>query len=389
MFIEDKHPVFIPQVGSGLLLSGELSYALVCAEDAFTKNRKNIFAKALSHAEKPIIYPSTNRIVVENASTVGMQDLPYFIPSGDAQKLYIDADYRLNKFVIPCINFQLEHNPAAVIAPFVHSEGPHSQSFNINISLLVDSVRHLVAINNSLPIYGVIPISAGTLLDLPAIDYLIGRYIDDFPSVEGYFVLVDSLKEKTANEFTLKGLVHLIHHLSSEKRVVPLKFGILGEVLVYVGANGYSSGLESGESFSMNNYTAPVGPRRTRAKWTYVPEIMGYLNDEDVLKIDYETSMGKLPLDAAEKKMHIFSCKVSRMAELSGMDQDDLLSYGEERIKKAMDQAQKWRSDHGLRIETGHLNRYLEMIRFAKIITTIGEETVDLDKLLAGLDETV
>ena len=288
--IFSDRPFFIPRVDNTKIIESGVDFPYVLVDARTTKWRPGVVPTLKQTIQGVLINPDTDRLSNENAKTEGFKELPYNITASEVDKLYSDPTFRLEKLVKPCVAYQNELDAAAIVAPYVFFDDYRSQFFSTNLSMIIDSARNMQANNIDLPLIAVINTSTRLINNLESVAYVRSRYQEELDDiVDAYIVAIDDLDDRKEDSSVLLGLARLVHELSYKKPVVVMHIGGFGEVLVAVGAAGYSSGTMSGEVFSRANFDESDTPRRGRGQnWFYVPELYNYFDETDLKKASYK-----------------------------------------------------------------------------------------------------
>lgn len=385
--------MFIPRVDDKTLLENDLKYDAVCVDAQTIFWRKNVAPSFKQISKTLIINPATHRVQFPNTQTKNFLKLPYCIKQSEVDTLYKDADFRLQKFVDPCISFQLKHGGDIIVAPYFLSPDSHSQSFNLNHSLISDTIRNRKFKGWTQPIYAVINISTHQLDDINNVNYILGRYLDEYEGeVEGYLIIIDGFKDKEANKQTLYGLAHLVFHLSNEKVVLVNYVSGFGEVLCVAGAEGVLSGLWYGDSLALKNIDVNAEERRGPSyNRTYVPEVFGYMNDDDIKKVGYACSCsvcnGKYPVSLSDKKLHFYFRKTASINEIKKATGDDKYNLVLSTLERARKLTTDYYTNYAVGVNKQHIDKWISVLKDMKYWKPAKGEGKELSEILSEIDK--
>ncbi len=290
-------PIFIPKPTGQEAAFTELSLKYPAfLMDAHIVSRNVVPAKKIAEAcDVFVIDPVTNHFVEKVYLTKpSFQKLPYAPKEPfKVEDLLSNESLRVEKLVIPTIEYQTSQNTGLIILPYLFSESPDDTKFGINLSMISDSLKYSRDKKIAKPLFAMINIGSGVLNHPRILNYIIERYDDDFDSkIQGYFIMIDQFDNKRASVEALHGLAHLVFQLLKNKKdVFVIKIGAFGEILSAIGASGFSSGLATGESFYEEGLREKAtGFGRPISKWSYISELFNYVNDEAIKRTDYKCS---------------------------------------------------------------------------------------------------
>lgn len=314
------------------------------------------------------------------------------------ETLYADEGARKYKFVWESIENQISENANYIILPYLYSDSVEDGRFGLNLTMISDGLKLIEDKNIELPAYAMINLGNGVLTDYQKLDYLIEQYLGDFNSrLEGYFILINKFDCRKATQEELLGLAHLSFHLSLKKQVYFLKLGDFGEILSCIGASGYSSSLAGGEVFNAEGlFKKLTGFGRKHKEVTYVPELLNYLNDEELKKIGYKCKCSVcgeagIPSGFNQTKAHFLERKLKEMEDISAVADDKKIEFMKIRVEQAIELAEKYNRDYPVHIKTDFLQRWkivLEKSQYWKERNTVSGEA-DLDSLIEEAKEQI
>lgn len=363
--------------------------------DAHIVSRNVAPAKKIADAcDVFVIDPVTNHFVEKVYLTKpSFKKLPYAPKEPfKVEDLLSNESLRVEKLVIPAIEYQASQNTGLIVLPYLFSESPDDTKFGINLSMISDSLKYARDKKIAKPLFAMINIGSGVLNHPRILNYIIERYDDDFDSkIQGYFIMVDQLDNKRASDEALHGLAHLVFQLRKNKKdVFVLKIGAFGEILSAIGGSGFSSGLATGESFYEEGLREKAtGFGRPISKWSYIPELFNYVNDEAIKRTDYKCSCpvcnGMIPADIFSKKAHFLHRRMSTMTTLQKYDRTKRIDLMRARLEDAVKLASHYNKKHALALDVNHLLNWRNVLESAKHWAHESDQdkkSVDLDKLI-------
>ncbi len=386
---------YIPRVYNSIIKDFGISFDTIFVDAHTLVSQKDLVDKLRTVCSRVIINPGTNRLSHINAQPKSFQKLPFYISQEKLEKLFSDPSYRLSEFVKPAIGFQLDRGADIVLIPYLYFDDLNSSNASTNLSLIVDSIKHYKSLSQSKPLYATICVGSKLLESITAIEDMVGRYTDSFfiNDIQGFVVLVDDFDFKNVDEGVLLGLIHLIFQLSSIKETLVGYVGQFGEILSIIGASGFVSGIDKGEGFSLDSFNMVHKGRMGRGEdFTYIPEILAYLNDQDVLKVGYKcpcsSCNGSFPTDLRTKQSHFLLRKQQCAEELSSVNGDKRKDFMLDKLTKAKALGMQYKSRYGVKINISYLDKALNALaNFRGEYFT--DDAVELDKLLDKLDEDI
>lgn len=389
-FLLSQSPIFIPKVRDQKIAELGLKYPAVIMDSHHIEWRSNAVKKIFEVSKLFIVNPVTHFLMFRAArETVNFKKLPYSMKV-EAEKLYSDASFRMDKLVIPCIDDQLKKGASIIIAPFLFAEDTDDTKFGLNITMLSESIRHMRSQKISKPLFAMIHIGSSVLSRHMVINYIVDMYTEGFEKdLQGYFIVIDDLDCRKATEETLLGLAKLVFDLSKKKRVFIKRIGAFGEVLSAIGASGFSSGLGEGETLSIKNLQeAPKGFSK-RSNWTYIPELFDYLNDDEIKKIRYKCGCaackGSVARDFASKRHHFLFTRMERMSKLSTISsRTKRTDYMKNLLDDATKLAGGYIKRYGSHVKMSHLTNWRNILESTKTWSDKDDDDM-LNELLSDL----
>lgn len=387
-------PIFIPKVRDQKIAELGLKYPAVIMDSHNIEWRPKAAKKIFDVSKLFIVNPVTHFLMCRDARNgTNFKKLPYS-KKVEAEKLYSDASFRMDKLVIPCINDQLKKGANIIIAPFLFAEDTDDTKFGLNITMLSESIRYLRTQKINKPLFAMIHVGNSVLSRHVVINYIIDMYTEGFEKdVQGYFIVINDLDCRKTAEETLLGLAKLVFDLSQKKMVFIKRIGAFGEVLSAIGASGFSSGLGEGETLSIKNLQESPKGFSKRSDWTYIPELFDYVNDDEIKKIRYKCRCsacdGAVASDFASKRNHFLFRRLDRMSKLSTFSSrtkrtDFMINLLDNAIKLAGG----YNKRYGSPLRMSHLVNWRNILEFTK---TWGDKRDDdmLNELLSDLESTI
>lgn len=389
-------PIFIPKPTGQEAAFADLGLKYPAfLMDAHIVSRNVVPAKKIAGAcDVFVIDPVTNHFVEKVYLTKpSFQKLPHAPKEPfKVEDLLSNESLRVEKLIVPAIEYQTSQNTGLIILPYLFSESPDDTKFGINLSMISDSLKYARDKKITKPLFAMINIGSGVLNHPRILNYMIERYDDDFDSkIQGYFIMIDQFDNKRASDEALHGLAHFVFQLLKNKKdVFLLKIGAFGEILSAIGASGFSSGLATGESFYEEGLREKAtGFGRPISKWSYIPELFNYVNDEAIKRTDYKCSCpacnGIIPSDIYSKKAHFLHRRMDIMATLQKYDRPKRIDLMRARLEGAIKLASHYNKKHALALDVNHLINWRNVLESAKHWTHEGDQdkkSVDLDKLI-------
>lgn len=305
---------FIPKLTDYSLLDVSTGEFFIDA-DLVLRSHK-LFAKAANKFLNYTIDPRTNRLPF--TTTKSMEELPYYFPKTDLNKILNDSSLRLHSLITPCIDFQIENGSKRLLPPYFYTEDVTSQTFNINIENITNVIKYIEQLEAEFDIFPVINFSANLLSDPNLLRYITSMYLsDEFEQhIKGFYLMIDGFDANWASEQELIGLLQIIKSLS-KKELYVISINAFGYAALLLGANGFISGLTSSERVSVENWKLDSEERkkiRPRAsRFTYMPEIFSYIDEYELKQMGYTCDCSicrnSLPQKLSDKKKHFYACR--------------------------------------------------------------------------------
>jgi hypothetical protein len=383
---------YIPKLRDGKVteMGVKLHYAMVDAPTI--KSYPGVLTQIQSVCDVLWIDPASVRIQYPNSHSEGLKNLAYYQDAAGLDKLYGDSSYRLNKFVIPAINFQIENGASPIIVPYLYSDDFISKPSNTNFSMINDAIIHKEHghISNELYVHIQLPITV--LTNTTQLNYMFNKYAENSNGkVTGVIISVNNLDDRKADITQLKGLIHIIRLFSEENYEVYLNYsGSFGYVLSTVGLTGYISGLNQTDSYSTRNFEMPMKGANKRLKWTYITELLSYLNDSDIKKIGYTCDCpacsGGYPNSWFAHKAHFLQMKLAESSELNGKSITDKITKVRETLEFAKKYSNNLEVAKAVKSKAYHLDRWLTLVEYIDKLKPFAETDAKLEGILEILE---
>lgn len=379
-----KTPIFIPKISDTKLFDEYEHIPAILMEAHHTKWRPNLLSYIRNKVDFFILDPATYRMTFPRAREINsFKKLPYCFDL-DEQRFYSDADYRNNNFLIPCIEYQIEKGSDIVIAPYLFSRSTEDLEFSTNITMISESIGYLTDKSINKPLFAMITLDCNVLAKPNSINFLIESYVTDFEKyIDGYFILIDSLDCKKADLNQIFELAKMVNQLSENKYVFLKQIGGFGEILCAIGASGFISGLDMGETFSLK-YLERKREGFGTHKRIFIPELFTYVHEEVAREINYKCTCsfcnGSLQTSTPEKKIHYFTCKTSTTNDLQELNNNEKLNYILDKIDKA--------EEFSLSIvgfDNSYLNNWRLILKSSQNWSFTKQDEIDLKELLNDL----
>lgn len=386
----EKSPIFIPLVRDSKISTSDINVDWLCLEAPCIANSPNTLKSVRESTKKLFIDPVTYAIprLPENIDEKKKHicKVPYYKRKSLTKNIYTDANYRLNEFVIPCIDFQISNKSDILIAPYLYSEEINSESFNLSLNMLVDTIKSSRSKDLNVPIWGMINISMNVLADISKVNYIISRYISDYKaSISGVIISIADFDSKIADESVLKGFAHLVFQISLHLPTLIYKIDAFGEVLSAVGASAYVSGIYEGEGVSSKKYLEETGGRRS--KKFYYPAIMDRLDKDDLKRIGYMKEIGSEPISSEVRLSHYIKSKSEPLTKMQlTQDTNIRIEYMLKRISNAIEEGDRLKINYAVKLNNAHLYRWIRVLNMAKTWMDIKNEEVTIENLLTEID---
>ncbi len=383
---------YIPSVNDGKIVDYGIQSEFVFLK-ASTAARSAGTLEKLKSSHKVIIDPETNKLHANSAARAqGYNTLPYVSSCTDLTQLLGNSSYRLSNLVQPCVTFQVDVGSIFITAPYLLTNDWRSNTFITNIELLVDTHGNVVRNHLGDKVVCVINVTKQILADTESINYIINRYTEDhLDKIEAFIINADDLDDRDCDESILIGLARLTHYLGEEKPVIVKPVGGFGEILMAIGASGYSSGIHAAETFALANVTEDGFVPQRGQGWTYVPELFNYMQQNDLVTAGYTCGCpvcaNGLPATSEEKKKHYLEVKMRRANEIISTPKAERVLLLRQRLDDARSLARAMRSSHGVGPRsTVYFEKWIAVLDQAQIWESHTQSDVELDELLGLID---
>lgn len=379
---------YIPKLNDGTIANMIKKLPYIIVEAHILKWRPGIEEPIKNSCENLFIDPATARFQYTVTQPDSLKELEYYQDSEGMRKLYGDATYRLENLVVPSITYQIEHGANAVIVPYFYSDDIVSLISNTNYAMVNDALIHKKHGHITQPLYVNIQIPANMLANTTQLDYVANKYIEmSNDEIEGYFITINDGDDRKLDVNSLIGLAHIIK-LLSDKKVFLYHSGTFGYILSAIGLNGYISGLGQSDSYSTKNYETEMKGARGRRGWTYVTEIMAYLNDADIKKADYKCGCPicneKTPINAKE---HFLHTKLQEISDIEGLSNEELYTFLKEKLNNAKEYAKSLAYKHAIDAKVTYLDRWLDALKYFERIKPYEESDKRLEDIMSILED--
>lgn len=383
-------PFFFPKIKDTTLFNLDTDVKGVLLEAHYSKWRSNIIPAIKEKRVLFILDPVTHMLMFKSArDKVNYKRLPYTIEP-DLEKFYSDSTYRNNKFLIPCLNYQLEKDSDIIIAPYLFSDNPWDTIFSINLTMIAESKKYLDDLNITKPLFAMITFNSNVLEKPTVVNYIVDRYNDESMSyLNGYFILIDNLDCKKSDYSQLFGLAKLVNQLSNNKYVFLKQIGGFGEILCAIGLTGFISGLNIGETFSLKYIEKNVEYFK-KHKRVYIPELFTYINEEDARKINYRCNCsfcnGTFNTSSNFQNNHYLSCKIGITNDLSKLDRKGKINY----MISKLEEAEKFSAFYSKKVigfNSTYLRNWKQILEISKNWNLTSQDTIKIETLLEDLEK--
>lgn len=343
-------------------------------------------------ASMAIIDPVTHFVMYKNArEKVNFKKLPY-ADCTSMQSLYSDSDYRMERLVKPCVEYQVRGGAGTIVAPYLFATDEFGTAFNTNLTMLSETIRYVREKEYVKPIMAVIFLDKGMLTRISGLNFVVDRYTDEgiADGVDSYTVMFNELDTRKAQEGSLSGYARFVQLLSRDNRTVFTKaIGAFGEVLCAVGASGYISGLGEAETAAVRSLQENIESRGRKKEWVYIPEMMEYAHDTELNKIGYTCKCpacgGGLAGDSASRKMHIFYTRLKEMDLMNKHTSVGRMEQMKNRIARAKRFVDQYASQ-GSPFKKTHLVNWLSVLESAELWDEAESSDAFEDDLVADLE---
>lgn len=384
-------PLFLPKIKDTTIFNSDIDIQGVLLEAHHSQWRSNIIPAIKEKEIFFILDPVTHILMFKNSrEKTNFKKLPYGIKH-DFEKLFGDSNYRNNKLVIPCLDFQIEKDSDIVIAPYLFSDNPWDTMFSINLTMIAESKKYLDDLNIDKPLFAMITLAPHVLEKHTTVNYIADRYLDEFMDyLDGFFLLINNLDCRKSDYSQLIGLSRLVHQLSETKHVFVKQIGSFGKVLCALGLAGFISGINSGETFSLKNLERDVKYFKKHNR-TYIPELFIYINEDAAKKINYKCECNfcngtTLNTSSSIQNDHYLHCKVKITEDLDKLDREGKINY----MITKLEEAEKFSEifiKKAVEFNPTYLKNWKRILKLARNWDPPHEETVELKNLLKDLED--
>ncbi len=388
-FFDDK-TLFVPRIDDLTAVEAGMPLPAIIIDLPHTMWRPVVVEKTVEAGLPLIIDPVAFQLLYTGAKNKKNFKKLGYGQDVTPEELYSDAHARLEKIIKPAITAQVGAGTAIIVAPAFYSEDTDDIKFALNLTLLSETLRYLSENSIQLPVFASINLGRGVLLRPAVRNYIVDMYGGDFKDkIAGYFLTINDLDARKADQDHLIGLADLVFQLSKDKCIITKHVGAFGEALSAIGCSGFSSGLAEGESFSVKNLEDRKKGFGRTGSWTYVPEIFDYANDVELKKIGYKCGCkycrGGIPEDAKSKKLHFLERRLAIMEALRPLDRVARIRLMKTKLQDAVKLVGQYVRDFGSPFKTDHLLRWITVLETAESWEHLTED--DETKLNALLNE--
>lgn len=386
---KQQFPAYVPRAQDSNVTKCGLKFPMIIMDSRHVTWRAPAAAEIRKTTDRLVIDPATDMLLFRGASEgVNIKSLGY-PKKMDIPTLFGDPKTRA-QVIDTCVGDQLGKKSDVIIAPYFYADDPNALAFNLNLTMLSETIRHLEAKKLSKPIYAYIEIGHTFLTRPTMVNMVVDRYLDNDKKLSGFLITINDLDCRKADEDMLLGLAALTRQLSSQHEVFLNYIDSFGEVLVALGATGYSSGLTTGEVFSAKNFEEASKNRKfKKQERTFVPELLGYLNDEAIKKIGYKCSCaacgGSYPKSTEAKKKHYVLTKSAVLQQMRSLSAIQRIEFMKERLQSAQRFTQVVRK-MGVNPKNTWISRWSSVLDISAN-ETVGRDDSELDNFIAELEE--
>jgi len=364
-------PIFVPRVMDTTISDLGITFPALIIDSHHIEWRRGVVDKISKLTNLLIVDPVTVHLLFPAArKKKNFMKLPY--PKNiKPETLYSSAKDRLEKVIKPAIDDQIKKGGDLIIAPSFFTEDTDDIKFPLNLTLLSETLRYIEQQKIDKPIFANIYIGKGALRRNTVINYIVSLYRDDFKGkVDGYCLNVNDFDAEKADIDELIGISSLIFKLSNGNNVFVKYVGGFGEVLCAIGASGFSSSLDGGEIFSVNNFEQRTKGFGRKGSWTYVAEIFDHINDTELKKIGYTCNCpyckGSLPATKKDKKLHFLYQKIKAMKSLESLTREQKIELMITKLEKAIAMVISYRRQYAVGLSQNYLQNWLAVLKDAK-----------------------
>lgn len=383
-------PIFIPRVMDTTIAELGTKFPALLMDSHHIEWRKGVVEKVSGLTDMFIVDPVTVHLLYPDArKKKNFAKLPY--PSDiEPEALYSNATDRLEKVIKPAVNDQLSKSAGAIIAPSFYAEDTDDIKFSLNLTLLSETLRYVDQQKIDKPVFGNICIGKSALYRNAVINYMVNLYRDEFKNkLAGYLVSVNDFDAEKADLDQLLGISAFVFKLSNGSDVFVKHMGGFGEVLCAIGASGFSSSLDGGETFSVKNFEERTNGFG-RNGWTYVGEIFDHVNDTELKKIGYTCSCphcaGSIPASKKDKKLHYLHQRLEAMQSLQPLNRDQKIDLMITKLEQAISTVVSYRRQFAVPLNPNYLQNWLSVLKDAKgWVYETDQDQEELNQLLDDL----
>ncbi len=361
--------IFIPKpLDSGITELG-LKFPAVMLDAHIAEWRPKVAKRIPSISELLIVNPVTYYLLYKNTPK-SFKKLPY--PHGATfEKLHSEPEFRFEKLIQSSVEYQLAKKADIIVAPYFFTEDDNSAKFNLNLTMLSETIQFLQNKNIKKPLFGMIYIGNAVLTKGLSVSNIVARYTDGEYSnaVKGYFVAIDNFDSRMEDVDSLIGLTKLIHLLAKEDKIIFAKsIGAFGEVLGAIGSSGF---VDDKETMSVEYLKEKTNYGRPKNR-LYIPEIFDNANDTEVQNIKYKCNClacnGSVAKDVVSKKRHSLYRRTDAMNELSTQPSEKKVSFMKNRIDQAIDFIDYCVKNHRSLFKKTHLLKWKQVLESAEVL---------------------
>jgi hypothetical protein len=382
-------PVFVPKAQDSHITELGLKLPTVMMDTRHVVWRPSVATKIRKVAKILIIDPATDMLMFKDASEgVNFKKLGY-PEKVEPTKIYSDESFRREQIVKTAIEDQKMKGADVIIAPYFYAEDTEDVKFNLNLTMLGETVQYMEQKKLNLPLLAYIEIGKPILNRRTVINSIVDRYRDFGDKLSGLFITINDGDCKKLNEEELLSFANLVQQLSETLPIFVMNIGPFGEILCALGASGFGSGLTTGENFSVKHLQDSPEGWSPPVEKTYIPELFDYLNDEAVKKIGYKCQCkicsGSFPQDPASKKKHFILAKMDFMDSLRVIPIEKRAGYIEVKLSEAIKASKQISTKHGVDLKNTYLQRWLNTVKSAGIWNP-KEDEKELEAILTDLE---
>lgn len=388
-------PTFVPKVIDKSILKSGIEFPCVLIDAHTVTHKHPLFIEIKEKNNQVIIDPVTHFVQFEESRIKpSFKKLPYSSVN-DVQKLYSDPTYRLESFIKPTVDFQIDNESSLIISPYLCSDDINGIAFSTNLTMLGEAITNLQSRKETRPLFAPICIGSHILADNKMVNFVVDSYKDKsiYDHISGYFILVNDLDDRLASEDILMGLAHLTYQLSREKKVIVNRLGGFGEILNIIGSHAFVSSPAAGETFSMKQLQTKSQDIRGRDHklWIYIPELFDYVNEVELSPehINYQCNCpactNSLGLDTkvSQRKVHFLYKRMDSVNSLKGKSREDRIKEMTGKLEHGISLAQRYVAK-GSDLKITHMVRWKRVLE-ASSTWNYEEDDKELSQLLEAL----